>query len=97
MHGSPRDEEDDEGAVAALHHTAHKGFLTEVQVQLAWSVELRILETPAVIHILQKETKKKSEFEFLSYFRLVTNFASLPGQRGSCRGREELCKPDCTR
>lgn len=55
VHGGPWDEEEDEGAVAAVHHTAHKGFFTEVQVQLAWRVELRILETPAVIHILQKQ------------------------------------------
>lgn len=61
MHGGPWDEEEDEGAVAALHHTAHKGFLTEVLVQLAWSVQLRILETPAVIHILQKTTVRERE------------------------------------
>lgn len=55
MHGSPWDEEEDEGAVPAVHHAAHKGFLIEVQVQLARSVELRILETPAVVHILQEQ------------------------------------------
>lgn len=55
VHGGPRDEEEDEGAVAAVHHAAYKGFLTEVQVQLARSVELRILETPAVIYVLQEQ------------------------------------------
>jgi len=52
VHGGPRDEEEDEGAVAAVHQAAHKGLLAEVQVQLARGVELWVLETPAVVHIL---------------------------------------------
>lgn len=64
MHGGPRDEEEDEGAVAAVQHAAHEGFLTEVEVQLAWSVELRVLETPAVIHILHKQTTIKLSLSF---------------------------------
>ena len=38
-----------------MHHAAHESFLAEVHVQLARSVELRILETPAVVHILHKQ------------------------------------------
>lgn len=68
-HGGPWDEEEDEGAVAALQHTAHKDFLAEEQVQLAWSVKLRIPETPAVIYILQKQTQKKLNFEVSQLFQ----------------------------
>lgn len=52
--GGPRDEEEDERAVAAVHHAAHEGLLAEVEVELARRVELRILEAPAVVHVLQK-------------------------------------------
>lgn len=55
MHGGPGDKEENEGAVAAVDHTAHKSFLIKVQVQLARRVELRILKTPTIIHILQKQ------------------------------------------
>lgn len=56
VHGGPRDEEEDEGAVAAVQHAAHKHLLTEVQVELARSVELRVLGAPAVVHILHKHS-----------------------------------------
>lgn len=55
LHGGPGDEEEDEGAVGAVHQTAQEGFLAEVHVQLAWSVKLRILETPAVVHVLRRQ------------------------------------------
>lgn len=54
LHGGPGDEEEDEGAVGAVHQTAQEGLLAEVHVQLAGSVELRILETPAVVHVLRR-------------------------------------------
>ena len=51
-HGRPGDEEEDQGAVRAVHHAADEGLLTEVLVQLPRNVELWILEAPPVIHIL---------------------------------------------
>lgn len=49
-------------------------------------------------HSRPPETRKqKGEFECLSYFKLMTHFLSLPDQRGSGRGRGEMCKPSCTR
>lgn len=61
MHGGPWDEEEDEGAVAAVQHAAHKGLLIEILVQWARSVELRILKTPAVIHILHTQRVREKE------------------------------------
>ena len=57
VHGRPRDEEEDEGAVGAVQQAAHEGLLTEVEVELTRRVELRILETPAVVHVLQKHSR----------------------------------------
>lgn len=57
MNGGPGDEEEDDGAVGAVHHTAQEDFLIEVHVQLARSVELRILEAPAVVHVLRRSVK----------------------------------------
>lgn len=54
VHGRPGDEEEDEGAVAAVQHAAQEGLLTEVQVELTRGVKLRVLETPAVVHVLQE-------------------------------------------
>lgn len=53
LHAGPGDEEEDEGAVGAVQQAAQEGCLAEVHVQLAWSVKLRILETPAVVHVLR--------------------------------------------
>lgn len=81
VHGGPWDEEEDEGAVAAVQHADHKGLLTEIHVQLARSVELRILETPAVIHILQKQTDKQQtvafDLDFCSLFTPMSHFCTV--------------------
>lgn len=41
-----------------MQHAPHKGFFTEIHVELARAVQLGILKTPAVINILQKIEKK---------------------------------------
>ena len=51
-HGRVRDEEEDEGAEATVKCTLEEGHLAEVQVQLPRDVQLRVLETPGVVHIL---------------------------------------------
>lgn len=58
MHGGPRDEEEDEGTVAAVQHAAEEGFLAEVHVELSRNVKLRVLEAPAVVHVLRNRTKR---------------------------------------
>lgn len=58
LHGRPGDEEEDEGAVGAVQQTAQEGLLTEVHVQLARSVKLRVLEAPAVVHVLRRQPKE---------------------------------------
>lgn len=59
LHGGPRDEEEEEGAVGAVDQAAQEGFLVEVHVLLTGSVKLRILEAPAVAHILQREARQR--------------------------------------
>lgn len=56
VHGCPRDEEEDEWAVAAVQQGPRKGHLTEILVQLSRSVQLGVLETPAVIYVLHMHT-----------------------------------------
>lgn len=58
LHGGPGDEEEDEGAVGAVQETAQEGPLAEVHVQLAGPVKLRMLETPAVVHVLRGHPTK---------------------------------------
>lgn len=58
LHGRPGDEEEDEGAVGAVQQAAQEGRLAEVHVQLARSVELRVLEAPAVVDVLRTQRSK---------------------------------------
>ena len=57
VQGGVRDEEEHQGAVAAVEGTLEEGLLAEVEVELTGNVELRMLETPHVVHILRDETK----------------------------------------
>src|SRR4029434_9378404 len=59
--GGVGDEEEDQGAVAAVHHTAHEGPLTVVQVHLTRRVQRRAEETPAVVNILRRERERERE------------------------------------
>lgn len=56
-----------------MHHAVHKGLFTEVQVELAGTVELRELETPAVVHILQEQGQTWSRvfMFFIQYIRSI--------------------------
>lgn len=55
-HGCPRDEEEDEWAVAAVQQDPREGHFTEILVQLSRSIQLGVLETPAVIYVLHTHT-----------------------------------------
>lgn len=50
--GGVRDEEEHQGAVAAVQGALEEGHLAEVQVELARHVQLRVLEAPRVVHVL---------------------------------------------
>lgn len=41
-----------QGAVAAVERTLHKGSQVKVHTQLTRPIKLRVLQTPAVVHIL---------------------------------------------
>lgn len=59
LHGGPRDEEEEEGAVGAVQQAAQEGFLVEEHVELSGSVKLRILEAPAIVYVLQTEARQR--------------------------------------
>uniref|UniRef100_A0A8D0AAL2 Uncharacterized protein n=1 Tax=Sander lucioperca TaxID=283035 RepID=A0A8D0AAL2_SANLU len=59
VHGCVRDEKEHHGAVAAVESTLEEGLLAEVQVELTGNVELRILETPHVVHILTSRERQR--------------------------------------
>lgn len=61
MHGCIGDEEEHQGAVAAVEGTLEEGLLAEVQVELTGNIELRMLETPNVIHILTSRERQRHE------------------------------------
>lgn len=52
VQGGIRNEEEHQGAVAAVEGALEEGLLAEVQVELARDIELWILETPHVVDIL---------------------------------------------
>lgn len=59
VHGSIGDEEEHQGAVAAVEGTLEEGRLAEIQVELTGDVELRVLETPHVVNILSSRERQK--------------------------------------
>lgn len=59
MQSSVGDEEEHQGAVAAVDGTFEEGLLTEVQIQLTRNVELRMLETPHVVHVLTSRGRRR--------------------------------------
>lgn len=61
MHGCVGDEEEHHGAVATVEGTLEEGLLVEVQVELTGDVELRMLETPHVIHILASRERQRNQ------------------------------------
>lgn len=61
VHGCVGDEEEHHGAVAAVEGTFEEGLLVEVQVELPGDVELRMLETPHVIHILTSRGRERND------------------------------------
>lgn len=71
IYGCVGDKEEHQGAVAAVEGTLHEGLLAEVHVELTRNVELRMLETPHVVHILTSRGRQRHEvclfmFSFLS-------------------------------
>lgn len=54
-----RDEEQHQGAVPAVDGTFEEGRLAEVQAELAGNVELWVLETPRVVHILTSRGRQR--------------------------------------
>lgn len=54
-----RDEEEHQGAVAAVEGALEEGLLAEVQVELAGPVELWMLETPHVVDILASRGRQR--------------------------------------
>lgn len=59
VHSSIGDKKEHQGAVAAVEGTFEEGLLAEVQVELTWNIELRMLETPHVIHILTSRGRQR--------------------------------------
>lgn len=52
-------EEEHQGAVAAVEGALEEGLLAEVQVELAGDVELWMLETPRVVDILASRGRQR--------------------------------------
>lgn len=48
-----------------MEGTFEEGLLAEVQVELTWNIELRMLETPHIIHILTSRGETKTLDPFL--------------------------------
>lgn len=42
-----------------MEGTFEEGLLAEVQVELTWNIELRMLETPHIIHILTSRGRQR--------------------------------------
>lgn len=59
--GGVGDEEEHQGAVAAVEGTLEEGLLAEVEVELTGKVELRVLEAPHVVHILTNRGRQSEE------------------------------------
>lgn len=74
IYGCVGDKEEHQGAVAAVEGTLDEGLLAEVQVELTRNVELRMLETPHVVHILTSRGRQRREVCLLMF--------SLPSPRG---------------
>lgn len=64
MQGCVGDEEQHQGAVGSVENTFEEGLLAEIQVELTGNVELRMLKTPPVVHIL---TSRGRHFKVISY------------------------------
>jgi len=58
QHGAVGDEEEDQGAEAAVKRALEECHLAEVQVALPGHVELRVLEAPHVVHILASRGRR---------------------------------------
>lgn len=55
------DEEEHQGAVTTVEDTFNEGCLAEVQVELTGKVELRMLKTPHVVHILTSRGRQRHD------------------------------------
>lgn len=66
IHGSVGDKEEDKRAVDAVEQTLDEGTYVEVHVELSRLIKLRVLQTPAVTHILkQMNTNKLSIYRHI--------------------------------
>lgn len=70
VHGGVGEEEEHQGAVAAVEGALEEGPLAEVQVELTGDVELRMLDAPGVVHILTSRWRQRHQVSVCSFYFL---------------------------